>query len=283
MLIRKNTSADPIAGRRAKSPALGCRGGKYGNSGQIAVEAAILLPLFIIGVLTIGYLLKFCMVSEGVHHALTDESHRIMADAPVVPYPAGGADELTRRIESESRGEAQNIKVSRFLYRVPGISKNGRAYSDLIAVSVSFDTPLRLPRLFIGEVTGERTALSRAFVGMSNAGPVKPFSEMEEGNGGDTVWVFPRAGERYHGEHCRYIETYPRETLLDRNVRSRFSPCKLCKPESRRDGTLVYCFFTSGRAYHTGSCTTVERYVIEIGREDAEKQGYTPCSVCGGG
>ncbi|MCL1896171.1 MAG: hypothetical protein FWG03_06470, partial [Clostridiales bacterium] len=71
----------------------------YAKKGQIAVEAAVFLPLFIIGVLTIGYLLKFCMVSEGVHHALTDESHRIMADAPVIPYPVGRAHELTQRIE----------------------------------------------------------------------------------------------------------------------------------------------------------------------------------------
>ena len=240
------------------------------------------MPLFIIGVLTIGYLLKFCMVSEGVHHALTDESHRIMAEAPVVPYPAGSMQELTRRVSSESRGEAQNIQASRFLYRVTGISRGGRAYTDLIAISVTYDTPLKLPRLFLGEVKGERTALSRAFTGMSHSGPVKPFSEMEQGGDGGTAWVFPRAGERYHDEHCRYIETYPHEVLLDRDIRHRFSPCRLCKPEDRRDGALVYCFFTSGRAYHTGDCTIVERYVIEIGREDAEKQGYTPCTVCGG-
>ncbi|MCL1896225.1 MAG: hypothetical protein FWG03_06755 [Clostridiales bacterium] len=256
---------------------------KYAKKGQVAVEAAILLPLFIIGVLTIGYLLKFCMISEGVHHALTDESHRIMADAPVILYPAAGAQELSRRIEGESRGEAQNIQIGRFAYRVPGVSKGGRAYTDLIAISVSFDTPLKLPRLFLGEVKGERTALCRAFVGMTHNGPVKPFSEMEEGGNGDTAWVFPRAGERYHDEHCRYIETYPREVLLDRDVRRRFSPCQLCEPESRRDGALVYVFFTSGHAYHIGECTVVERYVIEISKDDAAKQDYKPCSVCGGG
>lgn len=242
-----------------------------------------MLPLFIIGVLTIGYLLKFCMVSEGVHHALTDESHRIMADAPVVPYPIGGAQEITQRIGDEGRGEAQDIRMGRFLYRVPGVSKGGRAYTDLIAMSVTYDTPLKLPRLFLGEVKGERTALSRAFVGMAHNGPVKPFSEMEEDGGGDLVWVFPRAGERYHEEHCRYIETYPREVLLDRYIRSRFSPCQLCEPGSRRDGALVYCFFASGQAYHKGDCTVVERYVIGIGKDDAEKQGYSPCAVCGGG
>ena len=256
---------------------------KRGQRGSIAVEAAIFLPLFIIGILTIGYLLKFCMVSEGVHHALTDEARRIISEASVVPYPVGSEQSLVNRISEESRGEAQGVRTDRFLYRVPGISRGGKAYTDLVAISVSYDTPLKLPRLFLGEVSGERTVLCRAFVGLSRDGSVKPFSEMEENDNKGTVWVFPRAGERYHGEHCSYIENNPREVLLDRNIRRRYDPCKLCKPSERRDGTLVYCFETSGKVYHTGECYIVERYVIEIGLEDAEKQGYTACSKCGGG
>jgi hypothetical protein len=223
------------------------------------------------------------MVSEGVHHSLADEAHRIAAEASLTLYPAGFESDLAQRIEGESRGEIGSADVGRFLYRVPGFSRGGMAYSDLIAVSVSFDTPLKLPHLFLGEAYGERTVLCRAFVGMQNAGPAKPFSEMEEDESGSTVWVFPRAGERYHSEHCTYIENQPREVLLDRNIRRFYSPCKLCGPDSKRDGTLVYCFPASGHAYHTGECTIVERYVIEISKEEAEKQGYTPCSKCGGG
>jgi|GEM_PF-322667 len=253
------------------------------NRGSIAVEAAIMIPLLVVGILTLGYLLKFCMVSEGVHHALTDEAHLIMTEASASGFTAiGKTQELELRIKGESRGEIDNINTSRFLYRVVGLSRGGVLYTDLIAASVSFDTPVKLPRLFPGEVSGERTALCRAFVGLEQGGAAKPFSEMERNDNEDTVWVFPRAGERYHGEHCPYIENNPREVLLDPVIRSRYSPCKLCKPEGRRDGTVVYCFETSGRAYHTGECTLVDRYVIEIGKEDAEAQGYTPCSKCGG-
>jgi len=252
------------------------------KGGQIAVETAILLPLFIIGILTLGYLMKFCMVSEGVHHALTDEAHRMMADPITMYAPAVHAKEITARVESESRGEAGNVQTKAFPFLSVGVSKGGLFYTDLIALSVTFDTPVKLPRLFMDEVQGERTALCRAFVGSAQGGDPKPFDEMERDDGGTAVWVFPRAGERYHTERCSYIENNPREVLLDRNIRSRYSPCKLCKPSDRRDGTLVYCFETSGKAYHTGECTIVDRYVIKISKEDAEKQGYTPCSKCGG-
>ena len=256
---------------------------KNSKRGSIAVEAAILLPLFIIGILTIGYLLKFCMVSEGTHHALSDEMHKIMSEASYIPYPAFAERDIVNRVDDESRGELKDINISRFLYRVPGISGGGKSYTNLIAASVSFDTPFKLPHIFRGEVSGERTVLCRAFVGEKQTGDVKPFSEMEKDEDGNTVWVFPRAGERYHDKHCSYIENNPREVLLDKRIRSKYSPCKLCNPNNRNDGSLVYCFETSGQAYHIGDCTVVDRYVIEIGKEDAGKQGYTPCSKCGGG
>ena len=257
--------------------------GKRWRRGSMAVESAILLPLFIIGILTLAYLMKFCMVSEGVHHALTDEAHRIMSEASVLPFPIGDEQKLVQRIDKEDRGEAGNIKASRFMSHAIGVSKGGRVYTDLIAISVSFDTPLKLPKLFLSEVSGERTALCRAFVGLDQNGDPKPFSEMEQDDKGGTVWVFPRAGERYHDGQCSYIKNNPREVLLDKTVRSKYSPCKLCKPGGCRDGTLVYCFETSGRAYHLGECTQVDRYVIEISKAEAEKKGYTPCSKCGGG
>jgi len=262
MLIRKNTKR---------------------RSGQVAVETAIFLPLFIIGILTLGYLLKFCMVSEGVHHALTDEAHRIMADPVTMYIPAANAQRLSERIVSESRGEIRNIDPEVCPVLSFGVSKGGIVYTDLIAMSVTFDAPIKLPHVFLNEVQGERTVLCRAFVGMTHEGNPMPFDEMERNDGGGTVWVFPRAGERYHDRQCSYIENNPKEVLLDRSIRSQYSPCKLCKPSDRHDGTLVYCFETSGKAYHIGECTIVDRYVIEISKDDAVKQGYTPCSKCGGG
>jgi hypothetical protein len=109
------------------------------------------------------------------------------------------------------------------------------------------------------------------------------FEAMEQGDAGGTVWVFPRAGERYHAEHCSYIDNNPRERLLDRTVRAQYSACQLCGAASAHEGDLVYCFPTTGRVFHTGDCYLVERYVIEIDRADAEKQGYTACAKCGGG
>jgi len=251
--------------------------------GSLAVEAAIFLPLFIVGILTLGCLIKFAMAEEGVSHALADESRKAAAWASVNPYPFAFTGDVEERVSYEGRGELDEVSVSRFLYRVPGAGASGKLYTDLIGASVSYRMPLRLPHIFRSEILGEETALCRAFVGTDNGGAAMPFSEMEDDQDGQTVWVFPRAGEKYHAETCRYIANDPHEVMLSGKVRRKYHPCELCHPEGRRDGALVYVFPTSGEAYHTGECTVVKRFVIEVGLEDAKKQGYTACSVCGGG
>ncbi|MDR0876289.1 MAG: hypothetical protein LBN12_08785 [Clostridiales Family XIII bacterium] len=250
--------------------------------GSLAVEAAIILPLFIIGILTLGYLIKFTMAGEGVFHALADETGKFTAEAASPLGIAAYEKDVRARAEYESLGDVSGAQVSG-LYRIPYIGKSGNAYTNLVGVSVTWDTPIGLPRLAGDSLGGQETILARAFVGGSNGGNPLPFSEMEISDGGGTVWVFPRAGERYHTEHCTVIENNPRERLLDRSVRSQYQPCTLCGAQTAHEGDLVYCFPASGRAFHTGDCHLVERYVIEIDREDAKKQGYTPCTKCGGG
>jgi hypothetical protein len=109
------------------------------------------------------------------------------------------------------------------------------------------------------------------------------FEEMEEDDDSHLVWIFPRAGEKYHGEDCSYIKNEPREELLSGTVRRSYSPCALCKPGELGDGSLVYVFPKAGGAYHRGECYVVERYVISMSEDDAKGKGYSACSKCGGG
>ena len=254
----------------------------HSRKGSLAVEAAIILPLFIIGILTLGYLIKFTMASEGVFHALADETGKFTAQTASILGISAYEKDVRERVESESLGDVTAADVHG-LYHIPYIGKNGNTYTSLVGVSVTWDTPIKLPRLAGDDLNGQMTILARAFVGGSNSGNHLAFSDMENDDDGIIVWVFPRAGERYHSEHCRYIENNPRERLLDRSVRSNYNACELCLASSAFDGNLVYCFPTSGRVFHTGECYIVERYVIEVSKEDAKKQGYAACSKCNGG
>jgi hypothetical protein len=247
------------------------------------VETAIFLPLFIIGVLTLGWLIRFTAVSENVYHSLADETRRYAADGALSLSPSGYKNAVKTRITEENAGDVTSVEVAPVSFHFPAASAaSGRIYTNLIGASVSYKTDVGLARIFAGGLTGSETALCRAFVGASNAGARMSFDDMEENDTSHLVWVFPRAGEKYHGENCSYIKNNPREVTLTSAVRFRYSSCKLCKPAAASDGTLVYIFPNAGGAYHLGSCYIVERYVISMSEADARSKGYGKCSKCGG-
>jgi hypothetical protein len=256
---------------------------RRGRRGSLAVETAIFLPLFIIGVLTLGWLIRFTAVSENVYNSLADETRRYAADTALSYMPSKYKGAVRSRVLSENKGDISSAELSPVLFHVPYASAaSGRGYTHLIGASVSYTADLGIPHIFSRGLNGSETILCRAFAGGDNSGKRMPFSEMENGKDSHAVWVFPRAGERYHGENCSYIKNEPQEVLLSGSVRGGYSPCRLCKPSGLPDGTLVYVFKRAGGVYHLGSCYVVERYVISMSEDDAKRKGYTKCAKCGG-
>jgi hypothetical protein len=222
-------------------------------------------------------------VEEKVFKSVADETRLLAAEAvaPVrLPFFKG---DLSERITQENPYDILKTDISPFMYRVPYVdAATGKAYTNIIGVSVDYDIKMRIPSFLKEKVIGSVCILSRAFVGQSNKGETISFSEMEKDDDSKAVWVFPRSGTKYHEENCRFVANEPREVILTSKVRNNYSPCKLCKPGSASNGSLVYCFTTSGKVFHKGSCNAVDKYVIEISEKEAKTKGYTSCSVCGG-
>ena len=208
---------------------------KSTKKGSITVEAAIILPLFIIAVLTISYTVKLIEAEENVINGVADEARYIAAYA-YIERSIDAAYTVRNRMPVKMRGD---------FHRKTGI-------------------------------------LFRGFVGRDNKGQIFSFDMMQTADDGTTVWVFPVAGERYHGENCSYIRVYPVQTILTDEVRKHYTPCRLCRPEEYGNGHIVYCFKKTGKAYHSAECSTVDRYVIEMTRYEAEADGYSRCLKCGG-
>jgi hypothetical protein len=248
------------------------------KKGSYTLEAAIFLPIFIVSVLTIGYILKLIAVQENIFHSLTDESRRLAAEASVVAQNPLFTYDLKHRIRDENGRELGYLDVSDFDYR---FSSGG--YSEQICIRLNYDVSVLLPAAPVKSLSLTDTVLCRAFVGKYNGNRAMSENELTEAEPSRTVWVFPRAGTKYHAEDCSFIVVCAKETALDGAVRSKYKPCKLCNPENLKNGSLVYCFENSGKAYHTGSCTSVDRYVISMEQAEAEMRGYGPCLKCGGG
>lgn len=244
--------------------------------GSLVVEAAIFLPIFIIGMMTLGYLVKFNAVQENVFHSFSDETGKVAAQASISPYPAFYKGDVLNRVNLENGSEIKNTKVRNFLYRIPVPGND-----NIIASSIDYDIDIGLPVKFISEIPASETIVARAFVGKDQGRDPMPFSEMEKSVDSETVWVFPKSGTKYHGEKCSYIKNDPRERLLTSHIRKIYSPCKACKPSGLSNGNLVYCFET-GNVFHKGECATVTKYVTSIEKKEATNRGYSACVRCGG-
>jgi len=246
------------------------------KKGYITLEAAIFLPVFIIAVLTLGYFIKVIGIQENVTYSAMDEANRLASQAYLIRAAPGFPNDLESRLQQENRA-AEDVQVSGFHYLYSDLENDG-----LISFSVSGKVRLNLPFDLKNGFGMENHFKCRGFIGKSNRGTVMSFDDMEKEGDSQMVWIFPMSGTRYHSKSCSYVTAYATQVVLNSAIRSRYEPCRLCKPQDLPDGSFVYCFLNAGGAYHRADCKTIDRYTIEIEKEEALKKGYLPCSKCQG-
>lgn len=250
---------------------------KNTKRGFITVEAAIFLPIFIIGILTFAYLIKFLSVQEGIFHSFVDEARVMSSESRINPLSAPLFEpKLMDRIYDENGDQVSNVDIGHFLYLYPSHGMTG-----LISMDLNYDVNIKLPIPFYDRLPVSESLLFRGFIGKEEIPDPLPFDEMEKEKRSNLVWIFPRAGGRYHDENCTYIRSEPYQTMMTNQLRRKYDPCDICDSYQATDGSIVYCFKT-GHSYHTGNCPAVDKYVISIEKDDAIRKGYTACSKCGG-
>lgn len=247
------------------------------DRGNVTVEAAIFLPLFILGILTIAYLIKFIALQESIVHSYTDEARKLASEAYVLKKAPLFELKLKNRILEENPIDIYDVNLRDFDYL-----HTRWGISGLITMKLDYKVKIRLPIQFYKDLPVTETLVFRGFIGADEDAPPMPFEEMEKEVESHLVWIFPRAGGRYHQERCIYISSEPHEALMSNKIRRSYKPCSICKPYEVSNGNLIYYFVKSGEVYHSSSCPTVDKYVISIEKEKAEEKGYTPCKKCGG-
>lgn len=251
---------------------------KNTKKGYFTVEAAIFLPIFIIGILTIAYLIKLMAIQGAVFHSFEDEARKMASEALICPLNQPYELRLKDRLYKENVASIYDIDINtiRFPNTFHGIS-------GIISMDLDYQVKLKLPIAFYDDFPVSENLVFRGFIGTKETSPPMSFEEAEREKESHLVWVFPRAGGRYHEENCIYIKSDPREMRLTNSLKRKYKPCEICHASKISDGSLVYCFVNAGEAYHAGNCPTVDKYVISIEKEEAIRKGYTPCQKCGGG
>lgn len=247
------------------------------KKGYFTLEAAIFLPIFIIGTLTLGYCIKLYSTADHAAFALLDETEHLAAQAYGVRTAPFFRGTLERRLEQENKN-ADQIEVTGFRYLYQEGDREG-----LISAGCQYRVRLSLPFDTHHEFEMKSRVRCRGFIGKRSQGEPMGFDEMEQDGDSELVWVFPSWGKRFHHETCRYVKAHARQMVLTRQLKSRYKACELCQPQNLPMGVYVYCFPDAGQAYHRETCKMVEKYTIEMEKEDAKAKGYQACSKCGGG
>lgn len=251
---------------------------KITKRGNLAVEAAIVLPLIILGILAVAYLIKINCTNETVMSIGVDEARKLSIESYTTVGKMAAltfTETLDQRVQENTNCSNVDTNNFKYLYSCRKIDK-------LISFDINYKIDCNFPISFYNPIWGKETILTRAFSGTDKYKTVKGFSVMEEMEESETVWIFPVAGQKYHKKECPYIRVAATQTILTKSIKSKYKPCSICDSKSLRKGSVVYCFFNSGESYHRPNCSTVDRYVIEIEKNDAIKQGYSPCLKCGG-
>jgi len=248
------------------------------KKGSVTVEAALLLPLFFMAVLTVAFSMRWILYEIQVTCLAMDEARRLSISAYSKEKESTDIATsllLNERIANRSIDETSldgMCYVSQYI-----TDKENQGYTDIIHLGVSYSRNILFPSLIQNPSPGETTLIFREFVGRTAVISSEPINASDEDS---VVWVFPVAGERYHRENCPFIQVYARQTTLSASVRRNYTPCVHCNPEKLGDGNYVYVFPNQGKSYHQGNCFVVDRYVVAMMKSAAEERGYTPCKTC---
>ena len=246
-----------------------------GRKGSYIVEAAIVLPVFLIAVIVMNSVILMYACIERSSFTAACEMRRSSAEAAL----SDTSVLLPYRIKNEIRSQhsqVHNVRVTDFGYRV---SRWGQ--DELIVLTVDMDLAANNPLGLRAEADYDLSMVTRAYVGKVRNNPAMTASELEGGNS-EPVFIFPKRGERFHAAGCGFLTAASTSGILTSSVRSNYKPCPLCKSGKAEYGSRIYYFPAAGEDYHLGGCPALQRNYIEIDKKDALERGYTPCSKCGG-
>ncbi len=240
------------------------------------MEAAIFLPLFIVGILTLGFTIRMIAAAENITFTATDEARLVCGTAYNIPIAPMFAYKLQNRIHDENL-DVSSIDVREFRYLYASRDKDG-----LISFRLDYWIGTGLPLGMIDGMEVSQNYRCRGFVGRTAQGSPIHFDEMEKSSPATMVWIFPNGGKKYHTKSCTYVASYPVQAVLNEEIRKQYKACPLCGSKDAPNGSMVCYFHAYGEAYHLQSCPTVDKYIISIEKNQAEERGYTPCLKCGG-
>lgn len=263
--------------------------GKNSRRGSMMVEMTIILPVFIVSAISLGFLIKGIMMQMMVNESLLNTGRAISMEAvatgTAVPYTPLHGTLIRNGLEDNGvdGSSATSIKPEPVLYSASGkgTTDNSEIRKGSMKVNLTCNMDMNLPGSSLSSVTLGSAMEFHQWTGLTFEGEVTPFTEMEDDGSGELVYIFPAEGECYHQRSCRVLNPHYSIVRLNENVKARYGACPLCiKNKVSADEQLAV--FDNGSCYHRLSCQAVNKRYVSMSVNDAAARGYRACSICGG-
>lgn len=201
---------------------------RLGKRGSYIAEAALTLPVFILCVVSLALVINVIAACENTCYLTTVSLHEVQRDAVFDPMGIG----VKAKLRSDVGKGAENmgsfsIKKLDYLYSYKGTD-------DLIALKTITDFRISDPIGISGKISFSQNVLCRGFTGALWQGNRLGVSDFESDKASEKVLVFPRYGEKFHREGCRYTTHYYSEKsymlIMEKEdaIRKGYEACLVC-------------------------------------------------------
>lgn len=246
------------------------------KNGHYIVEASIILPIFLIGIISLSGVISIYKAYENIYFTSVDEARLSMVNTYMIKEDLLLPSRVEKRIKQENK-DVNQVNVFGFKSGF-----NEKDNNSLMAFSFNYKMNIKSPLPLVNKTEKEKQIVFRKFIGDCDKHEAFTFDRMTKSENADLVCIFPNDGVRYHKSNCSYVVPKTTAITLSENIKNEYRSCSICGTNKAKIGSRVYVFLDYGDAYHFENCDTIKRNYIEIDREIAEKKGYTPCSKCGG-
>ena len=242
------------------------------------MEAAVILPLFLMAVLSLLNLIHMVGTGQSVFMAMARTAHCVS----VYGYKE---DFDENRIFAELIYElgSSDIDFDAIYLGMAGLNYQHTSYhkeSGEITLSVKYGLKPLFSLFGTGTLNMQTTIHSRAFIGGKMLTDVGDSTQTE----GETVYVAENGVVYHKDRECSYIDVSLNAASVSsvegmRNSQgAKYYPCELCMSEGNAGG-IVYVTNTGNR-YHTSvNCSGLKRTVYEM--EVTGECVLPACSRCG--
>ena len=243
--------------------------------GSILIEAAIVLPVFIIAVMVMSSVILMYACIEDCTFIAANELRRGAAEAVMANTSVAVPYRIRKEIE-ENHSQIHSAKLTDagFRCRRWGID-------ELLLVDFSLRLRTKNPLGIKAEAEYDLALATRAYVGRERDESSMSAEEFMDEDA-EAVYIFPKRGEKYHAKGCTFLRAASTSAALTASIKRKYKSCPLCHSGRAENGALIYYFPSDGEDYHLPGCSALQRNYIEIDRGTAVKRGYTACSKCGG-